>query len=73
MMQLEWPDHGPSLSLAISSLYFSALGDDQRLKDVTLAADGGGRLRAHKLVLAATSKFFKVIAGQICKFYACQR
>ena len=54
-MQLEWSRHSEQVVSAISGLQSS----DQSLKDVTLSAQGR-QLRAHRLMLAAASEYFKV-------------
>ena len=55
VMQLEWSRHSEQVVSAIRGLQES----DQSLKDVTLSA-GGRQLRAHRLMLAAASDYFKV-------------
>ena len=54
-MQLEWSRHSDQVVSAISRL----LDTDQSLKDVTLSAQGR-QLKAHRLMLAAASEYFKV-------------
>jgi hypothetical protein len=54
-MQLEWSQHSAQLVGAICGLHSS----DQSLKDVTLSAQGR-QLKAHKLMLAAASDYFRV-------------
>ena len=54
-MQLEWSRHSAQVVSAISGL----LDTDQSLKDVTLSAQGR-QLKAHRLMLAAASEYFKV-------------
>ena len=54
-MQLEWSRHSEQVVSAIRGLQEI----DQSLKDVTLSA-GGRQLRAHRLMLAAASDYFKV-------------
>ena len=54
-MQLEWSRHSDQVVSAISGL----LETDQSLKDVTLSAQGR-QLKAHRLMLAAASEYFKV-------------
>ena len=55
-MQLEWSRHSEQVVSAIRGLQEA---DQQSLKDVTLSA-GGRQLRAHRLMLAAASDYFKV-------------
>ncbi len=54
-MQLEWHEHATNLTSSISALFGRSA-----LLDVTLAAQDGKRLKAHRLVLAAASEHFKV-------------
>ncbi len=60
------PEHGDALKAALWSLL-----ECDSLTDVTLvAADaegGGGRVRAHRVVLAAASKYFRVKLHGISK------
>ena len=53
-MQVEWPDHPRGLVSRLSSLLSSG-----SLLDITLAAEGR-LIRAHKVILAASSKYFEV-------------
>jgi len=53
-MLLEWRRHPTELTEGLSSLL-----DGRALLDVTLAA-GGRRLKAHAVVLAAASDYFRV-------------
>ena len=44
---------------------FRNLLDDEDLSDITLACDDGQLVKAHKVVLASASTFFKTILGQV--------
>ena len=51
---LQWNDFQHTLET-----YFRALRDDKEFTDVTLACKDGQQLKAHKVVLASSSPFFK--------------
>ena len=53
-MLVTCPDHGPQLTARLSRLLAA-----QQLLDVSLAAEGRV-IRAHRVVLAAASKYFEV-------------
>ena len=53
-MQVEWSDHPRDLVTR-----FSALLSSHSLLDITLAAEGRF-IKAHKVILAASSKYFEV-------------
>ncbi len=69
-MQLEWSRHPIELADGISRLL-----ESRQLLDVTLSAEGK-QIKAHRIVLAAASEYFKVRTRDIlvngCSSYACE-
>ena len=53
-MQVEWSDHPRDLVTRLSALLAS-----HSMLDITLAAEGRF-IKAHKVILAASSKYFEV-------------
>ena len=53
---LQWNDFKQNISSS-----FGELREDKDLTDVTLACEDGKQVEAHKVVLAASSPFFKDI------------
>lgn len=53
-MQLEWQDHSVNLVKSMSDLL-----DNRCLLDLVISAEGK-QVKAHRLVMAAASDFFKV-------------
>ena len=56
MLRLKWQDFQEN---AISA--FGTLREDNEFADVTLACEDGQQVEAHKVILAASSPFFKEI------------
>ena len=59
-MQVEWDHHSTELVESLTSFLRAGA-----LHDVTLCSSEGKRIKAHRVVLAATSTYFKV-----SQFYA---
>ena len=55
-LYLQWNDFKQNISSS-----FGELREDKDLTDVTLACEDGKQVEAHKVVLAASSPFFKDI------------
>ena len=53
---LQWNDFKSNVNYA-----FGRLRDDKEFTDVTLACEDGQQMEAHKVILAASSPFFKKI------------
>ena len=51
---LKWRDFNTNITSS-----FKEIREDQQFSDVTLAGEGNIKIKAHKVVLAASSKFFK--------------
>ena len=49
-----WNDYNTNMSLS-----FKEIRDDHEFSDVTLAVEGNYKIEAHRVILAASSKFFK--------------
>lgn len=61
-MLLEWKTHPREMAESVSALL-----TEEALLDVTLSADGGGSVRAHRVILAAASTYFRVSSGSLDK------
>ena len=55
-MLLEWPEHSKKIIEGVNSLHTDLLA----FHDVTLSAEGK-QIKAHRVILAAASTYFKVI------------
>ncbi len=53
-MQLEWPEHSERLVRGLVDLHIA-----NKFHDVTLSAEGK-QIKAHRVVLAAASSYFRV-------------
>ncbi len=53
-------DSGPGHPERLREGLWSMLEAGAAMADVTLVAEGGGKVRAHGVVLAAASKYFRV-------------
>ena len=51
---LIWNDYNTNMSLS-----FKEIRDDNKFSDVTLVVEGNFKIEAHRVILAASSKFFK--------------
>ena len=51
---LKWEDFHTNISLS-----YKEIREDQEFSDVTLVGEGNVKIKAHKVILAASSKFFK--------------
>ena len=54
-MQVEWDHHSSDLVERLTSFL-----SDGSLHDVTLCSSEGKKIKAHRVILAATSSYFKV-------------
>ena len=61
-MLLEWPEHSRKLIEGVNSLH----SDFAAFHDVTLSAEGK-QIKAHRVILAAASPYFKVSETFILK------
>ena len=55
-MHLEWPEHSKKLVEGVTRLH-----SESAFHDVTLSAEGK-QIKAHRVILAAASTYFKVIS-----------
>ena len=58
-LYLQWNDFKQNISSS-----FGELREDKDLTDVTLACEDGKQVEAHKVILAASSPFFKKLLGR---------
>ena len=56
---MQWNDFQDNIKIA-----FGNLRDDTDFSDVTLACEDGQQVEAHKVILAASSPFFKKLLGR---------
>ena len=56
---LKWNDFQTNISKS-----YQSLREDQDFSDVTLICDGDTRIEAHRVILAASSKFFSKVLKQ---------
>ena len=54
-MEVQWEHHSSELVQSLASFLTEGV-----LQDVTLVASEGKRIRAHRVILAASSEYFKV-------------
>ena len=54
-MEVQWEHHSSELVQSLASFLKEGV-----LQDVTLVASEGKRIRAHRVILAASSEYFKV-------------
>ena len=59
-MQVEWDHHSSELVERLTSFL-----EEGALQDVTLCSSEGKKIKAHRVILAATSNYFKVRFSEI--------